>query len=174
MGITIHYNFARENDPKPLLREAKERAEKAGWKILKDSIEEERTLVLLPHDDCEGVTLRFSRAKEIRNIQGWDILKDKLEHFGEMIGQEEWFSGDFTKTQFATDEVHVQVAEFLRFIGAHCFLSVVNDEADFYETQDYDKMSGSIDENAEIIDRLGKALSKEFGKDNVVRGDQLK
>lgn len=108
MGITIHYagRVASETDIDTLYEASIEWARSQGWSAHVPKRTEWRTegIVLLPHEDCEPLTLRFSRTRRF---------------------------SDFCKTQFAGPVVHRQVLGFLeQCLWPHCSKQILIDEAD--------------------------------------------
>jgi hypothetical protein len=64
-----------------------------------------------------------------------------------------WVCASFTKTQSAGDITHVRVAEILRHIASFCSLVRINNEADYYETRDREKMLNAFGECSKLINK---------------------
>lgn len=157
------------------MKQAEEISKKLGWKILERGWNK---LIVHPHEDCEDITLHWHKTKVVKNREGWDLEKEKLKGTEGQIDDNDWFCGGFTKTHYAGVKVHIQVAEFLRFIAGRCQFAEVYDEADYYEEGysekkvkqlkeywgEYDKMLGNLANN----------LKKVFGPGNVISGGDLK
>jgi len=168
MGITIHYRFSRQTEPEELMKQAEKLAKKLKWKI----IERKRNkLILHPSNDCEGIELHWHKVKTIKKREGWDYNKASLEDFGETY-EENWFCSGFTKTQYTGFQIHIQVAEFLRYVASFCEKTEISDEADYYETRDTEKLKTQLDSSAKMIGMLTSQLKEVFG-DKIITGDEL-
>lgn len=129
MGVTIHYKGKLINAAAydSLIETAKQYALLKEWltetienrevKLLRvDDMEQDsdytgptQGVTLYPHEDCEPTRLEFDR---------------------------DFYIQEYTKTQFAGTLVHIQVVEFLRKIEPHFDCLAVEDEGEFWDTQD--------------------------------------
>lgn len=169
MGITIHYSFVKREIPKDLLSKAKLFAKKLNWEVLEDS---ENCLILHPQENCESVALEFKQLKEVRKIEGYDYIKNILKDFKlENENENIWLCSMFCKTQYAGSKVHIEVAEFLRFIASYCYMSSIIDEADYYEKGFNEKslkeVNKEFDESSKMISAMIGQFKDMFGKDRV-------
>lgn len=112
MGITIHYagRVASEEAISALYEESLAIARNFGWRGRVPARESLRAegLIFLPHENCEPLTLRFSRTRRF---------------------------SDFCKTQFAGPAVHLQVLQFFRRLEQHFSKLVIYDETEEFETK---------------------------------------
>jgi len=173
MGVTIHWDFVRSESPEKLLKRAEKVAKELGFKI------EERgwnKLIINPDEESEWICLHFHKAKTIKRRVGYDLEKEKMSR--KEVYKDDWFTGGFTKTHYAGPEVHIKVAEFLRFIASNCEEAKVHDEAHYYENgfdkKFIEKLKAYWDDYNKMIGNLAGQLKKAFGKDNVLCSGDLK
>ena len=178
MGITIHYRFGIYNEQslERVLNEIKETAESLDLEIRYFRLtEEEKALIISPHEDSETINLEFRKWGDIRrkfeNSREWDYTYDVMKHHFNDIPSSMWVCAGFTKTQFAGDITHMRVAEILRYLAGFCSMVIIHDEADYYETRDREKMLNAFGECSRIINSIADRL-KEAGwkEESVVRG----
>lgn len=171
MGITIHYRFLRSEEPENLLRKIQPLAEEMGMNIIERSWNK---MILHPHPKCEAISLHWHKVKTIKKRTGWDYDKSTLNDECPDAYEEDWYCSSFTKTQYASKDIHVKVAEFLRVVASFCRMSVVSDEAEYYESQDFLKASESIDQNQKLIDDVFTMLKKAgFKEGQIIKGSDL-
>ena len=84
-----------------------------------------RGIYLLPHPDCEPLTFEFDR---------------------------DLFMQDWTKTQFAGPTTHAAIVELFRETEQFFEMLDVQDEADFWETNDREALAQSFAESRAAID----------------------
>jgi hypothetical protein len=175
MGVTIHYRFAREQEPEELMKKVEQAAKRLGMKIEHRSWNH---LTINPHKDSEWIDLHWHKVMTVkaRDKDKWDYDLRTIKDLGE-LEDEMWYCSGFTKTHYAGAEAHVQVAELLRAVAGRCQISKVSDEADYYE-------AGMSDETMEKLETywrgyneqlglLAAKLKKAFGSENVISGDEL-
>jgi hypothetical protein len=118
MGVSIHYfgwiedeaNFGR------LTTLATDLAHKLRWPFEKaPELIRERSIgfTIYPHPDCEPLHFEFD--------QRWEVA-------------------DFVKTQFAGSAVHIQIVEFLAKIQPLFTVLTVQDDGEYWETRDREKL----------------------------------
>lgn len=163
MGITIHYRFIKKENPKELIKIAKELAKKLNWEIR----EKKGEIWFLPSANCEGVDITFKKWKDVKKIEDWDYTKETLEEMENKIDEDYYVCSAFCKTQYAGIKSHIEVAEFLRVIASNCYIAEVSDEGDYYESKDINRLKEDFDSSAKMINGLASMLKKNFGKEKV-------
>jgi len=135
-GVTIHYEGRAESAAAVdgALRMLTSRAHALGWKVddasaedvsLKRVIDEKdvpyrgavRGLVLRPGLNCEPLFVQFDSS---------------------------FFMQDFVKTQFAGPDVHIKVVELLRQLKPFLVTLKIEDEGEYWETNDKKKLEMHI------------------------------
>lgn len=110
MGITIHYGgrAASEDSIANVFSEGIAIARELGWlgRVPPKELLRESGLVLLPHQDCEPLHIRFTKTRRF---------------------------SDFCKTQFAGPVVHLQVRQFFDRLSPNFSKLIVHDEAEDFE-----------------------------------------
>jgi len=67
----------------------------------------------------------------------------------------------FTKTQFAGVESHITICRLLKYLAGKYFLYFkVNDEGDYYETEDLHALEKKFGVYGEVLDQVSTALQK--------------
>ena len=88
-----------------------------------------RGIVIRPHPDCEPIYGQFDS---------------------------EFFIQDFVKTQFAGANVHIKVVRLLKTIRPLLLDLAVEDEGEFWETEDRQKLQAHIDNVNSLIAEMKK------------------
>jgi hypothetical protein len=156
MGVTIYYRLGVWN--RGALRETLDLAEAtARMAGMATPREGEHDLIIDPGEGCETLEFRFRPWGEVKR-GGWDF-------FGLRAGAE---AGPYDglmvcsgscKTQWAGDMTHARVAELIRLVACRCSYVEILDEGEYYETRDRRRVLKAINESAELINELAKALS---------------
>jgi hypothetical protein len=149
MGVTIHYKGKLRDRAAydTVIVRAREFAQSQGWPH-RDIPEEFRRLhrvrdeqdwdyegstkgiELLPHQDCEPVRLEFDRDLYIQ---------------------------EYTKTQFAPLDFHIAIVALLRALQP-CFATLtVEDEGEYFESEDRAKLAGHVDWCNAAIEKIKPA-----------------
>jgi hypothetical protein len=81
-------------------------------------------VVLWPHPDCEPVTFEFDEGL---------------------------FTQEYCKTQFAGADVHMELIALLRLAAPHFLDLVVEDEGEFWESGDVDRLRGHLDHISSVL-----------------------
>jgi hypothetical protein len=104
MGITIHYSGTAksEKDVASLYKFAIQYAAKRKWRVQLGRPRRLAGIALLPDDDCEPLTLRFTKTRRF---------------------------SDYCKTQFAGPEVHLDVLQFFQDAARYFSKLAIYDEA---------------------------------------------
>jgi len=172
MGLTIHYGFFRERMPEEILKEAEEKAKLLGFEVLGRSWNK---LILLPDEDCESIELHFHKVKTIKAREGWDLEKAQLER--KEAEDDEWYAGGFCKTHYAGYQVHIKVAEFLRWFAGHCSKTDIHDESDYYERgyseKEVERLKEYLDGYNKMLGNIGAQIKQAFGSENVLLGSDM-
>ncbi len=127
MGVTIHYSGTLADTAKAeaLLEQASAIATELNWNF-ETTDPPNAKITIYPHPDCEPFTLD---PNEDRVIENW------------------------VKTQFAGPEIHIQILGFLSQISPLFDTFAVEDEAQFWETQDQAVLEGHFNQiNAVLQD----------------------
>jgi len=187
MGITIHYRFMFRDEKaleRVLFLVKKFAEEKLGMKILKfDMNEKTKELIIHPDGKCETINLVFQRWKDVKEksknkwTYEYEVLSkyklcfnEKTENFSDFFADDDWVCADFTKTQFAGAEVHAKVCEVLRLVASFASFVDISDEANYYETLDFESLVKDIESLGNFINILANAL-RDAGFDVSVGGD---
>jgi len=144
MGVTIHFQgqLRGQSSYDDLIETAKSFARQRGWRtesiesgettLLRVRGEEDRDYIgpargvaLYPHVDCDPVRLEFDRDLYIQ---------------------------EFTKTQFAGAQVHLDVLELLRRIEPFFQRLKVEDEGEYWETGNGDLLAEHLSSSQRIIE----------------------
>jgi len=149
LGVTIHFEgqLSDETAYRNLIAGAEVFARERSW--LTEPLESEETtllrvrdekewdyrgpvkgMLIYPHEDCEPVRLEFDRTLYIQ---------------------------EYTKTQFAGAQIHVEVLELLTVIKPFFFTFKVEDEGEYWETGDLQLLS-------EHMDRVHNVIQEELEK----------
>lgn len=175
MGVTIHYRLARNQMPEYLLKKVEALAKKLGMIIEHRSWNH---LEINPHEQSESIELHWHKVKTIksRDKEKWDYNRATINELGE-LDNETWFCSSFTKTHYAGVEIHIKVAELLRFIASHCTKSEISDEAGYYEAgmseKTLEKLKSYWNDYNKSIGLFTAKLKEAFGKGNVITGNEL-
>ena len=146
MGVTIHYqgHLRDEAAYQAVIGLASVFAEGLGWQttpILEESVVLHRYegdkdykytgpakgLVIQPHENCEPFRLEFDRSL---------------------------FVQDFVKTQFAPIEIHIRLVELLKSLNLHFEKLEVEDEGEYFETLDQERLKCNIDHFFDVLEDL--------------------
>jgi hypothetical protein len=138
MGLTIHYRGGidrPERIPK-LIDELEDIAESMGWmsqRINDDDADPNFPgIIVNPKGDCEPLCFIFDRRGRLRNLA--DLITDQIE-------PTEYSEYCATKTQFAPVETHIWIVGLLRYLKKHYMNDlIVNDEGEFWETENQDTL----------------------------------
>jgi hypothetical protein len=144
MGVTIHFEgrLASEAAYQKLIAVAKSIAAAEAWqtepvalgevKLLRVRDEKDwdytgpvRGIVVYLHEDCDPVRLEFDRDLYVQ---------------------------EFIKTQFAGVQTHIKVVELLRAIEPFFLALNVEDEGEWWETQDTAKLAEHMARTQEVLD----------------------
>ena len=144
MGVTINFkgqlNSKREYDE--ILKVAQEYADK--HEMLYSFFEEENKLLLRVKDeqdwDYQGLT-RGIRIQPHINSDPLNLEFDK-----------DFIIHEYCKTQFTEIETHIKVVEILRLIEPYFDWLDVNDEGEYWETNNPEITQNHIDKCFEIIE----------------------
>ncbi len=132
---------------------------------------------------CETLALEFKSVKEIiENAKnGWDYMyavltddgKKELEAGYEIEKypeNEQWYCAGFTKTQFCENIIeHSWVANLIRCMASRCRYVEINDEADYYYSDNLENAKKAIKENGALINSIsGKLEDLGYKKENIV------
>jgi len=180
MGVTIHYRLGqKENLVKKTLDSAqvyaqeikKNQAEKTG--IPFEIIRVAKNILYINIGKCETLALRFDSMEKYRKEEerGWSYEVETLKEISELNTDLHWCSA-FCKTQYGKLIEHKWVADILKVVASRCRIANVNDEGEYYHTEQLEDAEGSILENAEVIKKVGEALTDKFGSDNVIKGGE--
>jgi hypothetical protein len=150
MGVTIHFEGTLRDEAAldQVVGIAKTLAERESWRweivskevatLLRSDDEEDieytgpvRGIVLYPHENSEPLCLEFDR---------------------------DLFMQDYIKTQFAPVEIHVKVIGLLREVSPHFSDLEVDDEAEYWETDNLDALRSHLQTCFSSMDEL---LSKQ-------------
>ncbi len=175
MGVTIHYRFARNKTPEHLLKKVETLAKNLGMAIIHRSWNH---LIINPNDKSESIELHWHKVKTIkaRDKDKWSIESATINDLGK-LDNETWFCSSFTKTHYAGVEIHIKVAELLRFVAGRCTKSEISDEAGYHESgmseKTLEKLKSYWDDYNKSIALITGELKEAFGKENVITGDEL-
>ncbi|MGJ8640741.1 MAG: hypothetical protein ACSHYA_15235 [Opitutaceae bacterium] len=162
MGLTIHYSggIDRTDQIAPLVDELEDIAESMGW--MSQRINEDESdpdffgIIVNPKGDCEPLCFIFDRQGRLRNLA--DLITDQIE-------PTEYSEYCSTKTQFTSVETHIWIIGLLRYLKKHYFSNLsVEDEGDFWETQNRKTLIEKKNFLQSKIDQLGGALQSSEGE----------
>ncbi len=187
MGITIHYKSkgkkisAKKVDECLNLIESIAKTKK--WKILNKINEQfnniqfsrdwnktvetaknikQMGINILPHPDCESVLICFYTTNN-KDYSFGTFFKYR-DDIKENYTFHDW---QFTKTQYAGIDTHVEVVKLLKVVETFIPLDV-SDEGGYWETNDIVKLGKNFGENLDMILSLTKTLTKAFDVKNVI------
>lgn len=177
MGLTIHYHgrIKSQNLIPELVAEVEDICQTMNWKYnltdrLLEGVPEDyvnlldvapgegyraRGISFQAHEQSEWVSLCFGpdgltlspMALYRPDLTDW--ADDMLAHYS------------FTKTQFAGVECHVAICRLLKYLAGKYFSYLeVNDEGDFYETEDLRTLEQKFGVYGEVLDQVSSALQK--------------
>jgi len=129
MGVTIHYSgtLANAADAGAFLKEASALANELKWEFT-TSDTPNPSITMSPHPDCEPFAFDPDKNGTVEN---------------------------WVKTQFAGPEIHIQILGFLSRIAPFFNALSVEDEAEFWETQDRAALDGHFNQiNAVLRDMM--------------------
>ena len=154
MGITIHYraNFAegksRDDLRALVLREGKKLSEALdlGFQHYRETYRGWEQEGVNIHPECESFHI-FDGCYD-------EILRGEGKRF-------DW-SG-FTKTQYADIRAHIWVVKMIELIRDSGIIDreslIVNDEGEYYETHDLERLAACLDENLKVIESIVQILA---------------
>ena len=177
MGLTIHYHGRIKSQTliPELVTEVEDICQTMNWKYnltdrLLEGVPEDyvnlldvvpgegyraRGISFQAHEQSEWVSLCFGpdgltlspMALYRPDLTDW--ADDMLAHYS------------FTKTQFAGVECHVAICRLLKHLAGKYFSYLeVNDEGDFYETEDLRALEQKFGVYGEVLDQVSSALQK--------------
>ncbi|MFH1648445.1 MAG: hypothetical protein ABIA11_01775 [Patescibacteria group bacterium] len=118
------------------------------------------------HPKCEILEFTFDvNTLELAGYQKYDHSP------GVIYG----YDGFFCKTQYAGLQTHILVCKIIKLAEKYIDFSNINDEGDFYHSQDIETARKAFGESTAMIESFGKIL-KEAGKKmglRVVAGDEM-
>lgn len=157
MGITVHYRFAFR-DGRSVVSALNSLQEYCEIKRVKFDRVGPTHLRIDLHPKCEPLDLEFKKHFEwfVDEKTGYQHLRLNLHEaaFGQMtpiLGDEEYSCASFCKTQGAGLKVHIIACELLRFIAGRAMLSIVSDEADYFESADFGKAAERFNASEKMI-----------------------
>lgn len=202
MGITINHTMTLQkvnvknalDQAEALANVLKKEARKLfiGFEINRHA----DNILYIDVEGCETLNFSFYTVKELKEDLGKDPMengtwndkawnawcytqdnKGQLPYAGyeiERFPQNELaYSRGFTKTQFGKSVFcHLWIAEIIRKVAGYCLEIKINDEGDYYHSGKIENASESIESLGEVINSIGKTLSKSFGNDNVIKGGE--
>jgi hypothetical protein len=144
MGVTIHFEgrLRDENSYERIADIARNYAARHHWQINRiveaevtlqrvqndepwDYVGPSRGLILRPHENCDPFRLEFDRDLYVQ---------------------------EFVKTQFAPIEIHFRVIELLRQLAPEFEILKVEDEGEFWDTEDASILSHRIQECMDFLE----------------------
>jgi len=192
MGVSISYEFLqREKHIEKTLDRTEKFAEQVKELVLKKlgiSMMIRRFSkyqLLVDIKGCETLTFDFVKTEKMEDWQkDYSILyreaRDKNQalvgHAERMkthsvdidvIGNEILIARAFCKTQYGSDVAHKIVCDILKFAAQQCYGAIVNDEADYYYSQNISDATIAKKETAEVLEKTVEKLtgkSKNKGK----------
>ena len=81
-----------------------------------------------------------------------------------------YYIQEYCKTQFVDTEVHIRIIEFLRLIEPYFEELIVNDEGEYWETNDRNILQNHVDECFKAIDHAQKKNNKLTGPYRIADG----
>jgi hypothetical protein len=118
------------------------------------------------HPKCEPLEFTFDlNTLELANYEKYDHSP------GVIYG----YNGFFCKTQFAGISTHILVCKVIKLAEKYIDFSNIDDEGDFYHTQDIKAAMEAFRESTTMIESFGKILKgmgKKFGL-RVITGDEI-
>lgn len=156
MGLSIHYRggINRTEQIKPLVDELEDIAESMDWMSQRINDDESDPdfygIIVNPKGDCEPLCFIFDQRGRMRNLA--DLITDQIE-------PTEYSEYCATKTQFTSIETHIWIVGLLRYLKKH-YLSdlIVNDEGEFWETENRETLIEKKDFLQNKINQLGDAI----------------
>ncbi len=155
MGVTIHFEGRLRDDAAhdAVISMARDFAAQHGWDVtpiemrtvalqrVKDDEDRDyegpvKGLEIWPHENCEPLRLEFDKDLYVQ---------------------------EYTKTQFAPIGIHVAVIEFLKSMEPHFRNLIVYDEAEYFETEDLEKLKYNFE-------RFFEVFHEELAKSDEYRG----
>jgi len=176
MGITIHFRFARREEPEELLKEL-EKIPLMNNPMSKIS-QRSRNKMWIEHEGCETICLHWHKWKTIKaRKEEWDYEREVMKKLEGELDEGVWVCAGFVKTQYAGPKVHALVSEILRKVAGRCYFSIVSDEADYYEKFLSDETLNNLMENfgksQAFINKVGEMLKGQLGEKNVKMGVEI-
>jgi len=179
MGVTINHRLgAKRNCVKAMLdsteklaEQIKEVGEKIDVKIVVRRLAEETLFIDI--GNCETLAFDFKTVSMLNadyQKDGWsyewatltDDGKKELDagyEIKKFPQNEIVYSSDFCKTQFSKTRIeHKFVADLIKSVAIRCRSAEVNDEGDYYYTNDLKDAEDAISENGKVIDSMMERL----------------
>ena len=169
MGLSIYYNgkFSPKASLHDLIEEVKEIAMVHQWKhhIFEETFPDPSFAdknyddniygICFSPPECEPVWFTFLSNGKMSNPVS-------LEIYGKLPTEKEkeFLTGNFTKTQFAGEEIHKMVCEIIRYISKKYFKNFkLTDEGGYWETKDEQLLHKNFENHTSLINNFSAAFS---------------
>ena len=196
MGITIHYQLAQKKHfIKNSLDDAKKYAEllkEHEAKLLKIPFEIRRlseTKLLIDIGGCETLSFDFNPLSywKKKSESGWNYEWASLEklqtldtdendeHYKNYPEQILLWSANFCKTQFGQTIEHKWIAGILKSLASKMEVAIINDESDYYYTNNLKLAEKSKEEIRKIMGEVkGVLIDAGFDEKNIIENQTIK
>lgn len=112
-----------------------------------------RGIVLYPHENCEPLSLTFTREGYLTNSIGMALVAEK-----KLDIEKEWQS---TKTQFAPIGIHIAIIKLLKYLKKRYISNLeVHDEGGYWESEDVKELQNRHNRISNGIDIMSDALKE--------------
>lgn len=203
MGVIISYKFTQRKIAVKNMLDCVEQ----GAKYLKEEQSEKENVKIsiyrysdyhlrIDIGGCESLVFEFYSVKQLldeHKKDGWTypwavLVESKPGEADKELDEgydierypqnELYYCAGFCKTQFCGNIIeHKWVADLIRIVAGRCYQSEVNDEGDYFYTNDLGDARSSIIENGLLIESVGKTLeklSKGNAKIEIIKGGETK
>ena len=156
MGLSIHYSgtIHRIDAIPQFVEELSDIAQSMGWEAQTINMDEAapnfRGVIINPTGECEPLCFIFDGQGRLRALM--DLITEQVE-------PTEYSFYNSTKTQFAEIKTHVWIIGLLRYLKKRYLHDLeVNDEGEYWETEDLEKLREKKRFLQGMIDQLASAV----------------
>lgn len=156
MGVTIHYSGCLPDKKKQrqLCDELEDICSSMSWDyqlIQPDSRRDPpvQGIIFVPQEQCEPVVILFDDEGFLCHASAL-VAYDPDADYQKIVS---------TKTQFCPPEIHIVIVKLLRYIKARYIPDLnVQDEGEYWETNDRSRLEKNLEQLGHVIDSLSKKL----------------
>ncbi|CCB86685.1 putative uncharacterized protein [Parachlamydia acanthamoebae UV-7] len=151
IGTTIHYRgYLKDHASIDACIEAiRNFASKKGWEF-EEFEEKDITIDRMYEDDQEKVhEWEYHGPIKGITVNTHETCEDLCFAFDNDL-----FFQEYVKTQYAPSDVHVEIINLLRSLQEHTKELVVDDEGQYWDTQDLETLNANLQETQELLEEI--------------------